>query len=107
MTTSGPAGTIIGYDPNDLKVAADKSGAAAKNLADAYAAGGDCAARLKTVTAQIRALEQVSRTGGLYGTITAGPGRDLLNRRVSATSPQRSRPRRRKTICSRTRSPGC
>ena len=79
MTTAGPAGTVIGYDPNDLKVAADTSGAAAKTLADAYAAGGDAATRLKTVTAQIRALEQVSSTGGLYGQITAGPLRDLLN----------------------------
>ena len=59
---------------------ADESGAATKNLADAYAAGGDSAKRLMAVTAQIRALEQVSKTGGLYGQITAGPLRDMLNK---------------------------
>jgi hypothetical protein len=80
VTTGGPAGTVIGYDPNDLKLAADISGAATKTLADAYAAGGDSAARLMAVTAQIKALEQVSQTGGLYGQITAGPLRDLLNK---------------------------
>ena len=30
VTTAGPVGTVIGYDPNDLKVAADTSGVAAK-----------------------------------------------------------------------------
>jgi hypothetical protein len=80
VTTGGPPGAIIGYDPNDLARSADESGAATKNLADAYAAGGDSAKRLMAVTAQIRALEQVSKTGGLYGQITAGPLRDVLNK---------------------------
>ena len=79
VTTSGPAGTIIGYDPNDLAVAKTSSDQAAETLTGAYAAG-EGAAKLKAITAQIRALEQVSHTGGAYGQFTAGPLRDLLDK---------------------------
>ena len=80
VTTSGPAGTIIGYDPNDLTVAKAASDNAAETLNGAYSAGGESMAKLKTITSQIRALETVSRTGGPWGQFTAGPMRDLLDR---------------------------
>ena len=78
-TTSGPAGMIIGMQPGDLDTAKGESGKAAETLTGAYAAG-EGATKLKAITSQIRALEQVSRTGGAYGQVTAGPLRDLLDK---------------------------
>jgi hypothetical protein len=80
VTTGGPTGTVFGTQPGDLDVAKGENEKAAETLTGAYSAGGEMAVKLKTITAQIRALEQVSRTGGAYGQFTAGPLRDLLDK---------------------------
>jgi hypothetical protein len=84
-------GSVIGTLPGDADQAKNASDAAATDLTGAFSAG-EAATKLKNTTAQIRVLEEITKSGGLYGQLTAGLGREMLDKvgLGSVTTPQQA-----------------